>query len=224
MSLSEIETTPIDASERIDELLHSLGDVPASRVRWRPFPTTAVEKDIEEVRAKSGRLCELVDGVLVEKPMGYFESDLACILIEVLRAFVRKYKIGFVLGESGMVRTVASQIRMPDVSFYRWERFPDRTRPAGPTLPFAPDLAVEILSPTNTVREMARKRWEYFESGSQLVWEVEPVLRVVHVYSSPTNFVAVDEHGTLEGGSVLPEFTLPVRDWFGELGWKDERS
>jgi Uma2 family endonuclease len=79
-------------------------------------------------------------------------------------------------------------------------------------------LAVEILSPSNTAEEMARKRREYFAAGTRLVWEVEPELRNVTVYTAPEQSTVVTVDQCLDGGPVLPGFTLSVREWFERAG------
>ena len=81
----------------------------------------------------------------------------------------------------------------------------------------APDLAVEVLSESNTPAEMARKRQEYFTAGVRLVWFVDPDARTEEVYTAPDQSTVVNEEGTLDGGAVLPGFTLPLRDLFPEL-------
>ena len=73
-----------------------------------------------------------------------------------------------------------------------------------------PDLAVEVLSPSSTKREMENKRRDYFDWGSQLVWELDPQKREMRVYTSPDDFTTVDEAGSLSGGDVLPGFSLPL--------------
>jgi Uma2 family endonuclease len=85
-----------------------------------------------------------------------------------------------------------------------------------------PDLAVEILSPTNTAREMERKRNEYFDGGTRLAWELDPDRRRVRVYTANDDFHDVDENGTLDGGAVLPGFSLSVRVWFDKAGRRAE--
>jgi Uma2 family endonuclease len=89
--------------------------------------------------------------------------------------------------------------------------------PAEPIPLVAPDLAVEVLSRSNTPREMARKRREYCEAGTRLVWEVDPAARTVTVFTSPERFTVLDATQTLDGGSVLPGFTLALADLFAEL-------
>jgi Uma2 family endonuclease len=203
--------------ETLADLLHRLGDIPLERIRFRPHPGTATEQNVIE----SKRLCELVDGVLVEKAMGFYESRLAMVLGHLLEDYLENNDLGIVLGEAGMTRMEPGLVRMPDVSFHSWEHFPNRLLPGGAFLEQAPDLAVEILSPTNTEREMDRKRREYFAGGSRLVWQVYPPKRRVRVYTSVDAFVELTENDTLEGGSVLPGFSLSVRRWFERAGQRE---
>ena len=80
----------------------------------------------------------------------------------------------------------------------------------------APDLVVEVLSKGNTRREMVRKLDEYFRAGVRLVWYVDPKSRTVRVYTTPDDSVVLSEDQHLDGGDVLPGFTLSIRDWFAE--------
>jgi Uma2 family endonuclease len=202
--------------ETLADLLHRLGDIPLERIRFRPSPGTATEQDV--IATPRGRLCELVDGVLVEKAVGYYESWLGAILIHFLMRYLEDNDRGLVLGADGLTRMEPGLVRMPDVGFYSWEHYPNRLLPDGTFLQRAPDLAVEILSPSNTEREMDRKRREYFDGGAHLVWQVYPPARRVRVYTTVDAFVELDEDQTLEGGTVLPGFTLPVRHWFERAG------
>ena len=189
----------------------------------RPYPGTATESDlIRANESKSGSLCELVDAVLVEKPMGFYESRLAFVFITFLDAFLSDHDLGIGLAPDAMIRTKPGQVRLPDVCFYSWKHFPGRLLPKGSILNAVPDFAVEILSPTNTAKEMERKRKEYFEGGAKLVWELDPERRPVRVYKSAEDFAEVDENETLDGGTVLPGFTLPVRAWFDKAGRRAE--
>lgn len=206
------------AIETLADLLHRLGDVPLERIRFRPSPGLATEQDVIEAEARTGRLCELVDGVLVEKAMGYYESRLAMVLGFFLETYLEGNALGIVLGEAGMTRMEPGLVRMPDVAFHSWQHFPNRLLPPGSFVEQAPDLAVEILSPSNTEREMNRKRAEYFAGGSRLVWQVYPPSRRVRVYTSVDEFVEQTEADTLDGGAVLPGFTLSIRRWFERAG------
>ncbi len=201
-----------------DELMDRIGDIPLSRIRLQPPPGTATEEDVIRAEGRFNRLCELVDGTLVEKPLGFYESRLAVTLIFFLELYSRDNDLGIVLGEAGLMRVEPKQVRIPDVAFYSWEQFPGRILPLGSILDRVPDLAVEILSPSNTKKEMARKRKEYFLGGCTLVWEVDPLKRTVRVFTSPDESTLVREKGTLDGGTVLPGFTLRVAQWFEEAG------
>jgi Uma2 family endonuclease len=201
----------------VDDLLHELGDVPPSRVRLHPFPGQATVQDVLDVHAREKRLCELVDGTLVEKPMGLRESIIAIALASALRDFVIARKLGVVSGEAGMMRLFAGLVRIPDVAFISWDRLPGGRVPKDPVPMLAPDLAVEVLSPCNTRREMERKRREYFGTGVRAVWMVDIDARTFEVYTAPEGPVTVDESGVLDGGEVLPGFSLKLSELFAEL-------
>jgi len=196
----------------VADLLERLA-VPPERIRLDPRPGFATEEDAIRIER-----CELIDGTLVEKAMGYYESRLAAVLIGYLDRYFEVRDIGFCLDGSGMIRVNQAQVRLPDVSIYLWEHFPDRKLPMGQILDRVPDLPVEVLSPTNTMPEMARKRCEYFDGGAKLVWEVEPATRSVEVFTAPETSTTHDENATLDGGSVLPGFRVAVRDWFARAG------
>ena len=217
-TLSAPPTSGVNAAlaETLADLMERLGNVPAHRVRLRPPPGSAVEQDVLDAQ-KRGLLCELVDGVLVEKAMGYTESILAAFLIEMLNGFVRPQNLGLVSAPDGTVRLFPGLVRIPDVAFAGWDRLPGRRRPVAPIPQIAPDLAVEVLSQSNTAAEMARKRQEYFSAGVRLVWLVDPASRMIDVFTSENQFTRLTEADTLDGGDVLPGFRLPLRDVFGEM-------
>jgi len=198
----------------VADLLDQLGDIPPSRVLMDPAPGTATEKDVIAVEARDGRLCELVDGVLVEKPMGYDESRLAVELLLFLGLYLRQNDLGTLAGADGTLRLMPGLVRIPDISFVVWGRMPPADAPARPIPDLSPDLAVEVLSEGNTPREMDRKLQEYFDAGARLVWYVEPRDRTVTVYTAPDQFTVLDETATLDGGDLLPGFALPLRELF----------
>lgn len=169
--------SPAVSLETLADLLDHLGGIAPERVRLRPAPGTATEDDVLSVHDHEGRLCELVDGVLVEKAMGFRESLLAGALIEVLRGFVRRRNLGLVTAPDGMIRLATGLVRIPDVAFISWDRLPHRRVPTAPLPALAPDLAVEVLSAGNTPGEMARKCREYFAAGVRFVWLVDPETR-----------------------------------------------
>lgn len=214
--------TTTAAIETLADLLEHLGGIHPNRVRFRPAPGTATEKDVLAIHDREGRLYELVDGVLVEKAMGFGESLLACALIAILRGFVRPRNLGLVTGEAGMMRLMAGLVRIPDVAFISWDRLPNRRVPTEPIPELAPDLAVEVLSVGNTPGEMARKRQEYFSAGVQIVWQVDPRTRTVEVFTAPEQSMILHETHIPDGGTVFPGFTLPLQELFGELDLQGE--
>jgi Uma2 family endonuclease len=92
-----------------------------------------------------------------------------------------------VAGEAGMMQLAPGLVRIPDVSFISWDRFPDRKLPRDPVPHLAPDLAVEVLSQSNTPKEMDRKRRDYFNAGCKLVWITDPETRTVTATLPSTN-------------------------------------
>jgi Uma2 family endonuclease len=207
-------TRPI---KTLADLLDRLGGVPLDRIRFKPFVGTATVQDVIDIQRQEGKLCELVEGVLLEKTMGYNESSLAVFLAGLLNAFVIPRNLGLVTGPDGTVELMANLVRIPDVAFTCWDRLPGRQRPSAPVPHLAPNLAVEVLSRSNTPGEMAVKRQDYFAAGVELVWEIDPDARTVAVYTSVTDVTTLTAADTLDGGAVLPGFTLPLRDLFAEL-------
>ena len=199
------------------DLLERLGGVSPDRVRYEPFPGTATEQDVIRIQQSENRLYELVEGILVEKGIGYRESILAGAILAALRAFVRPRKLGLVSGEAGMMRLFAGLVRIPDVAFVSRERLPGGKVPPEPIPDLSPDLAVEVLSESNTRAEMSRKRGEYFEAGVRLVWIVDPKTETVAVYTGPDQHHVLTRRDQLEGGAVLPGFTLVLDELFAEL-------
>jgi Uma2 family endonuclease len=209
-----LEPSPIDQLENVEELLEHLGGVSPRRVRLRPAPGTATEKDLLAILDRTGVICELIDGVLVEKVMGYVESSIAAKIIVLLGSFLQRHDLGNLAGADGTMRLMPKLTRIPDVSFVRWEKFPDGCLPDEPIPDLTPDLAVEVLSEGNTPAEMQRKLREYFFAGAELVWVVDRKARTVTVYTSPDSSSTFSEADALDGGKALPGLSLPVRRIF----------
>jgi Uma2 family endonuclease len=208
------------AFKTLAELIDRLGGIPPDRIRFQPIPGRATVDDVLRIEAHEDRLCELVDGVLVEKPMGFAESRIAILLATALQQFVAEQDLGVVTGESGMIRMPANLVRIPDVAFIAWSKFPGRELPNQGAPRIVPDLAVEVLSKSNTKAEMARKLQEYFSIGVRLVWFVDPQSRTVTVYRSATQSKTLSADDRLDGGKVLSGFELPVKTLFANLGRK----
>jgi Uma2 family endonuclease len=205
------------------ELTERFGPMPARRICTVPAPGTATEKDLLDLSGRGDRLWELIDGVLVEKTMGYFESRLAAVLVYLIGRFLESHDLGIVMGADAASRLAPGVVRIPDVSFLRWERLPGRKVPRDPIPELAPDLAVEVLSEGNTAKEMERKLRDYFQGGVRLVWYMDPRARTVRVYRSPDRSDLLGEDATLDGGEVLPGFTLALGEWFRRAEGGDAR-
>jgi Uma2 family endonuclease len=199
------------AVKSLAEVIHDLGDIPLERIRAKPAPGSATEEDLLKADKP---VCELIDGVLVEKPVGDRESLLAAEISALVRNRVRAEDLGVVLGADGYFRLSGGQVRAPDVSFTPWSSFPDEEIPEEAYWSVAPALFVEVLSPKNTVAEIDRKLREFFAAGSQLAWVIDPKTRTAKVYTTAKRFKVIASRGTLDGGKVLPGFTLPLADLF----------
>jgi Uma2 family endonuclease len=202
--------------ETLADLLRRLGNIPLHRVRLHPPPGTATEEDVIRNNESLSRtaICELVDGTLVEKPVGWEESAIAGYIIQALLNFVRPRRLGKVLAPDGMLRLVPGLMRAPDASFIargrlkRYERGGERYPSIGP------DLAVEVISKSNTRAEIARKLVEYFAAGTRMAWVVDPKTETVRVHQAPRKFVVVGSGDVLDGGDVIPGLLIPVKDLF----------
>jgi Uma2 family endonuclease len=201
--------------KNLAQLVDRLGGVPLDRIRLHPYPATV--QDIVEIQDREGRSCELIEGVLLEKTVGYNEATFAGFILTALNNFLDAHTIGIASGADGTMEIMPDLVRIPDVSFTSWDRLPGRKRPKQPVPHLAPNLAVEVLSESNTAREMKIKRHEYFVAGVELVWEVDLEARTIAIHRSETDSQVLTEADTLEGGSVLPGFTLPIATLFAKL-------
>ena len=201
----------------IADVLAQLPGFPPERICSFPAPGTATEQDVLEAEARTGRICELIDGTLVQKVMASLESQLAAALIHFIYLYLDTRNIGAVFAPDGLLKILPGQIRAPDVSFIRWERFPGRWLPTAAIYALSPDLAVEILSKNNTKAEMDRKLRDYFRSDVRLVWYIEPKSHTARAYTGEHEWTDIGADGSLSGGEVLPGFTLPLAQLFARI-------
>lgn len=194
---------------------HAIGEVPLSRVVFDPWPGTATEQDLLRMVERDKRLVELLDGTLVEKPMGNYESMIAALISRAILNFVLPRKLGAVGGEQSMVRMKVGRVRMPDVTFTSFARCPGGKIPRDAIIAIAPDLAVEVLSESNTRLEIEQKMSELFASGTRLAWIVDPdteTIEVFHNANSPERVLTGDT--SLDGEDILPGFILSLHELF----------
>lgn len=214
IATESVATTP----RTLADLIEDLGNVPLERVLANPPPGTATTEDVLRLgNAVEKRICELIDSVLVEKAPGFLESTLAAVVIRILGQFVRDRSLGIVVGEQGTIALSPQQVRIPDVAFYSYRRLPGGRVPSEPIPAIAPDLAIEILSPSNTAGEMRRKRRDYFNAGVRLIWEIDPRTRSAVVWTDVEHATSLVESDLLIGSDVLPGFSVRLGDLFAEL-------
>lgn len=191
--------------------------MPADRIRTRPAPGTATEADVLWILDHEDRICEMIDGTLVEKAMSAEASAIALWIGALLNQFVRPRRLGWILGPDGILRISTDRLRAPDVSFIKRSEIRGERFPTAPIPQLSPSLAVEVLSPSTTSREMNEKLDDYFSAGTELVWIVDPASNSIRVFSSRENEVRLGINDTLDGGTVLPGFSVPVADIFSAI-------
>lgn len=174
---------------------------------------------VEEFAAlpADGRFYELVEGRIVAMtPADSFHSAVAMRIGRLLDSFIDDSGIGMVTGEQGGYRLAADPdtVRAPDVAFIRAERL---SRRIGAYIDGAPDLVVEVMSPTDSAVELSEKIDAYFAAGTRLLWVVYPRQRRIVVYDAPLQSHILTEADTLDGGEVLPGFSTPVSKIFAVL-------
>ena len=154
---------------------------------------------------------ELVDGELLHmSPAGARHGNIATRLLARIHVFVTERKLGHVFdGQTGF-RLPDGNLRSPDVSFVAAERLPEGI-PTG-FLQMAPDLAVEVLSPTDRAGDVAHKVGEYLGVGVRLLWVIDPEKLAAVVYRPGTTPRTVRQDGALDGEDVLPGFSYPLRE------------
>ncbi len=164
-----------------------------------------------------GPLTEVVDGEEVAKPiMSVYANVIASILARKMGNAAEAGDLGQVVAEVLFrFQPRNTRMRRPDVAFVSYQRWAkDQDLTSGNGWEVVPDLAVEVVSPTDLAAEVMRKVYEYLEAGVVEVWLVYPELRRVHRFDSTGGITSVGPAGVLDGGSLLPGFELPLADLF----------
>jgi Uma2 family endonuclease len=198
----------------IADLLQRLGNIPPERVRMDPSPGNATFYDLVLVNEqRNGPVCEWVENTLVEKAMGFNESWLAFIIMGQFDAYLLAHDLGMCTAPDGVMKILPDIGRAPDVSFISWKSLPGGKPPSrSEKVPaVVPELVVEVLSESNTPREMGRKREEYFRAGVKRVWEIDPESRSANAYTGPNDVIPVPANGNLSCEEILPGFALSLQ-------------
>jgi Uma2 family endonuclease len=167
---------------------------------------------------ENGKQCrfELIRGELRVMSLAKPLHGVICSRLTIkLGGFVEEHELGETFGaETGfLVERDPDSVLGPDVAFVSHERL-TAAENFEKYFPFAPDLAVEVLSPGNTVREINEKIAMYFAAGSRAVWVFDPKKRTAAAYTSPSEVRMFNEHESFDGGEVLPGFTLDLARLF----------
>lgn len=171
-----------------------------------------------EQQIDSDMLYEIVDGEIVEKTMGAYEELFALSLYDLLTDFVRPKSLGRAAHEVLFNLAPLNVSRRPDVAFVSSDRWtPGAINLKTPSWNVIPNLAVEIVSPSNSMNEVVGKVGEYFSAGVDYVWVVLPQHCQIHVYDSPTSSRILDRDDELSGEPVLPGFRLSLGKLFDDL-------
>ena len=159
---------------------------------------------------------ELVNGELKKmSPAGHDHGRIIMELAGPLQVFVKKKRLGKIYAaETGFVLTTnPDTVRAPDIAFIRQEKVAEVGRSKG-FWKGPPDLAVEVISPSDTVGEVEDKVYMWLDRGTPLVWLISPKLCNVTVYRSLTDIETLTEKDTLDGGDVIPGFQIAIADIF----------
>jgi len=175
-----------------------------------------------ELMALTDRNCyELVNGELVDiGNSGALHGYTCSILVMALMNYILPRKLGIILDSSTAFTMKNGNKRSPDISFVSKEKLQGLTELPDGFLDGAPDLAIEVLSPNNTIAEIDQKIVEYFENGSRLVWVINLKLRYVLVYrSSQEPDRLLKQSDSLDGEDVIAGFTMPLSELFQKLSF-----
>ncbi len=170
---------------------------------------------VEEFWAQyAGQPYELVEGeITAVTPTGYLHMIVTTRVITQLRNFVDTHQLGEVGGAEGGFYLSPTEMRTADAAFISNEKLARITDP-DKYLPFAPDLAVEVIAPGDTAADIQHKVDTDLQAGTALVWVIYPSLKKVIVYRPDGTARAIPEDGTLDGGEVLPGLAVPVKSLF----------
>jgi Uma2 family endonuclease len=163
------------------------------------------DSDLESL-PKDGQKYELLDGELIMSPVAANHGALCIRLGALLYNFNQRHKLGEVFDSSTGFRLAQNVVLSPDVSFVSKARLKKILIAPDKFLCGAPDLAVEVLSPNDRMREVHRKLDRYFEGGTQVVWWVNWKLEQVHIYTPDSIAALTGPNEVLSGGDVLPGF------------------
>ena len=177
--------------------------------------TLLTAEDLAQMPTTDPRF-ELVKGKLFEKPpAGAIRGSVTMDIGALLGTHVQANQLGsvFAAGTGFILRRNPDTVRAPDASFVARDRLPMGELPMG-FMDLAPDLAVEVVSPSDRETEVLEKVEEWLRGGTRLVWVIYPATRSATVYRSLEEVQDLSENDSLDGNPVIPGFTCNIRDLF----------
>jgi Uma2 family endonuclease len=177
-----------------------------------------VEHTPEELLEITDRpMPELIDGQLVERPpMGQKADAIAARILRLVGNHVDLNRLGVINGAQGSYQIFPDaprKVRIPDVSFTRWEKLPERAIEEGHGK-IAPDLVVEVISANDLAVELAEKVRDFLDAGVSVIWVANPDTNDVLVYRSDGTVALLRSGDVLDGGDILPGFQCPISELF----------
>ncbi len=174
--------------------------------------------DAEYMALPDGKRYEYVNGELIDMGNSGMEHGfIASVLNVLIGSYVLTHKLGVICDSSTAFTLQTGNKRSPDLSFISKERLQGLKRLPKGYFQGAPDLAVEVISPSNTYEEIHDKLTEYFDNGCRLAWVIYPDEQYVLVYHQPHPDRLLKLSDCLEGEDLLPGFSLAIADLFAEL-------
>jgi len=162
-----------------------------------------LENDIEGYEYVKGELVPMAAAAIVH-------GEIGVNVIMLLGSYVRENELGRLYTIETTFR-LDDRIVKPDVAFVAEDRLSEEKYKGMPT---APDLAIEIVSPTDKQYDVTEKAFAYLKAGTKLVWVIEPVAKTVMVYRSETDFTLLTCEDTLTGEDVVEGFACSVSQLF----------
>ena len=161
---------------------------------------------------KDGSKYELVDGEIIVSPTGFRHAQVVWKIVHVIATFLETHPVGEVLGDNLGINFPNGNLRSPDITFVQNSHVPVGKQ-AEDFANFIPDLAVEVLSPQDSLKEVGQKIGEFLECGVPVVWLVDPQRETVTVYRSLSQTEQLASKDTITT-EVLPGFSCPVSRFF----------
>ena len=175
--------------------------------------TLLTAAELEQMPDDDSVRTELDEGELITMPpAGHEHGGVEAEIIGILRDYVKRHRLGKIYGSSAGYRLKHDTVREPDISFVRTDRIASITRKGFAN--GAPDLAVEIISPSDSIRQLMRKVKQYFAAGTHTVWIVYPDDEEVQVLEASGADRWLKKDDIIDAPALLPGFSVPISQFF----------